>query len=129
MRYITLALAALIPACQKDETVHAYGAADRVWDLVEINEKPFTAKAELRFPEAGRIAGTAPCNSYSASMQVPYPWFETGPIISTRKACKDLQAEGTYLTKLGEMTLSEVLGDILILSDEDGQTMVFNARD
>ena len=125
MRFAALALLALLSACQADETVRAYGAADRIWTLVEINGQPFDAAATLTFPDDDMIAGKAPCNQYFASMKVPYQWFEVGPIRATKMACPDLQKEAEYLKNLQQMTLSEVLGNVLILSTSEGQNMVF----
>ena len=126
-----LALAALaalsLAACRGDETVRAYGAADQVWTLSEIDGTPFDASATLTFPDAGRIAGAAPCNRYSADMTVPYPWFEAGPIAATRRACPELAAETAFLTALGQATLAEVAGETLILSNPEGLNMVFRS--
>ncbi|TMM52987.1 META domain-containing protein [Sulfitobacter sabulilitoris] len=108
-----------------DETVTAYGAADKTWRLTELSGQPFSANATLTFPARGKIAGSAPCNRYTADMTVPYPWFETGPIAATRRACPDLDAESLYFDTLRAMTLSEVLGDTLILSTPGGAHMVF----
>lgn len=119
----TLALS----ACNKDETVAGYGAADKVWQLVELDDAEVAFNATLTFPETGQIAGTAPCNSYSGSMTVPYPWFDAGPLAATRMACPDLDAETAFFTALDEMSLSEVLGDTLLLSNDAGRTMVFKA--
>ncbi|WP_300033744.1 META domain-containing protein [uncultured Roseobacter sp.] len=114
-------------ACWKDETLSAYGAADRTWVLSELDGKPFRAPATLTFPEPGQMAGAGPCNSFSAVMEAPYPWFEAGPLAATRRACPDLPSETEYFRALGEMSLSEVLGDTLILSTPEGRSMVFTA--
>ncbi|MDG1102746.1 MAG: META domain-containing protein [Ascidiaceihabitans sp.] len=129
MRFAVLALLAFIPACQADETVRTYGAAAREWTLVEINGQPFNASATLTFPDGDTIAGKAPCNRYSANMTVPYPWFEVGLILATKMACGDLRKETEYFTILRQMTLSEVLGDVLILNTPEGKNMVFKADD
>ncbi|MDW3224588.1 MAG: META domain-containing protein [Paracoccaceae bacterium] len=130
MKHVTsVALIAIfgLIGCQKDETVKAYGAADKVWRLVELDDAPVTYSATLTFPETGQIAGKAPCNSYTGSMTVPYPWFEAGPLAATRMACPDLEAETTFFAALSAMSLSEVLGDTLLLSNDAGRTMVFKA--
>lgn len=122
-----LALVALLSACQGDETVAAYGAAGKTWHLTELDGVPFTARATVRFPEFGKIAGDGPCNRYSTSMTVPYPWFEAGTIQSTDMACPDLDAEHAFFAALASMSQSEVWGDTMILRTEDGQEMVFKA--
>ncbi|QUJ75750.1 META domain-containing protein [Sulfitobacter albidus] len=126
------AAAALLLAlwgCQGDETVRAYGGADRVWVLEAINGAPFAATATLTFPEEGQIAGSAPCNSYSGAMTVPYPWFDAGPIAATKRACPNLASEAAFFEGLDAATLSEIANDTLILSNTDGLNMLFKARD
>lgn len=120
-------LLSLLAACTGDETLSAYGAADKTWVLTEIDGQPFAARATLGFPEPGRLAGQAPCNTYSGEQTAPYPWFEARQILSTKAACKDLQQEQLFLSALSTMTLSEVSGDVLVLSTPEGREMVFKA--
>lgn len=124
-----LILGTALSACRRDETVTAYGAAGKTWQLVELDGETVSYTATLRFPEPGQIAGRAPCNSFSGAMTVPYPWFEASDVVATRAACPELPGETAYLTALSEMTLSEVLGDTLILSTPDGRKMVFTAAE
>lgn len=127
MRLICLIALSLLGYC-KDETVSGYAGTEVTWVLETINHTPFPHRATLTFPEEGRIAGEAPCNSYFAVQTVPYPWFETGPIGSTKRACPNLKSEATYFEALAAMTLSEVAGPTLILSNEAGGQMVFKAE-
>ena len=127
MRILAAVLFLPLMGCYEDETISAYGAGDKVWVLSELDSKEFTARATLTFPEQGKIAGEAPCNTYAGSMIVPYPWFEATQILSTRMACPDLDAETAFFSALSEMTLSEVLGDVLLLSNDNGRQMVFKA--
>ena len=80
--------------------------------------------ATLRFPEAGTIAGEAPCNSYSARMVAPYPWFETGVVTTTERTCADQDQERAFFEALAGATQSEVLDTTLILSG-NGIEMIF----
>lgn len=112
----------------KDETLTGYGAAGQVFVLESINDIAFQAQATISFPEEGQITGSAPCNSYTATQEVPYPWFKAGPIAATKRACPDLAAEALYFESLSKMTLSEVSGRNLILSTADGDKMVFLAQ-
>ncbi len=125
---LTLPLLALFQ-CNKDETVAAYGAADQIWALQEIDGQAFEASALLHFPEEGKIAGNAPCNSYSGTLDAPYPWFGIQNLTATRAACAGLEAEGIYFAALMAMTQSEVSGDVLILRNEAGHEMVFTAAE
>ena len=79
----------------------------------------------LRPTQTGKISGQAPCNRYFATQSTPYPWFEAGPIGATRMACASLSADTVFFTALSDMTLAEVVGDTLILSNDKGREMVF----
>lgn len=83
-----LAILLILCACGPDETVSAY-AANTAYSLDGIDSAPFAARATMVFSD-GTVSGEGPCNSYSAPLTVPYPWFETGPVVSTRRACPDL---------------------------------------
>ena len=48
-----------------------------------------------------------------------------GPAAAPRRACPALDEEGQYLAALAAMTISEVSGDTLILSNEADQRLVF----
>ncbi|MEW2912517.1 META domain-containing protein [Leisingera sp. JC11] len=115
----------LLTACARDETLSAYGAAGTEWQLQVIDGAAFPAAATLMFPEPGKIAGRGPCNNFLGSQDAPYPWFETGPLAVTRMACPKLEAEAAFLQALQQMTLAEVTGDVLILSNEAGREMLF----
>lgn len=127
MKYLILPLAAFLLDCTGDETLSGHGAAEKEFVLQSINDVPFTARATISFPEEGQITGQAPCNSYSATQDVPYPWFKAGPILATKRACPDLAAETEYFDALARMTLSEVSGKILILSTSEVDKMTFEA--
>ena len=127
MKYAALLLPLILGYCA-DETLTGYGAADQIFVLQEINGTPFAARATITFPREGEISGNAPCNSFNATQELPYPWFKAGPIAATKRACPDLEAEAIFFRSLTEMTLSEVSGPNLILSTAEGQTMVFKAE-
>lgn len=114
-----------VSACFADETLSGYADRDATWVLQTIDNTPFPATATLQTPQQGTITGNAPCNRYSAAQKAPYPWFELGPILNTKRACPDLAAEGQFLTSLAQMTLAEVQGNILILSNDFGSEMTF----
>lgn len=122
-----LALLLLITACQRDETLTAYGA-EGTWRLTHMNDQAFTATATISFSADGQVQGAAPCNTYGAQQTAPYPWFTLGPIRATKRACADLTAEQDYFAALTKMTLVEVSGDVLILSNDDDETLQFKKQ-
>jgi len=120
--------AMLLAACQGNQGVSHFAGAGRVWELREMAGQPFTTRATIGFPEAGRITGKAPCNSYSARQNAPYPWFEASEIVTTKTVCPQLAEEHRFFAMLRRMRLAEVSGDVLVLTDESGSDqMVFSA--
>ncbi len=130
MLRLSLAFLLVLPlsACFQDETVTGYGG-DRLWTLAEIDGTPFAQRATLRFEEGGKVSGQAPCNRFFTEQSAPYPWLEFGPIAATKMACPNLAEEAAYLDALREMTLVEISGDVMILSNDAGRKMVFSAAE
>ena len=123
-RIVLAALLAASPAQAHDN--HApFDAPGHVWQLVEMNGAPVSARVTLGFPDPGRLAGQAPCNRYSGAMCGVYPWFKAGRIAATRRACPDLALESTYLKTLEAMTQAEASANHLILTGDSGQSLVF----
>lgn len=118
---------ACLAACSGDETISAFADPEAVYALQEVDGAPWTSRGTIAFPEPGVVTGQAPCNRYNAAQTAPYPWFELGPVAATLLACEDLAAEGTFLASLAEMTIAEVSGDTVILSNDAGRQMVFRA--
>lgn len=118
----------VLAGCLRDESVTGY--APGIWHLETINAAQIGTGAAitLDLTERGRISGRGPCNAYSATQTAPYPWFEPGPIVSTRAACPELDTEQAYLTALTRMSLAEVSGPVLILSNDTGETLEFRLR-
>ncbi|NCQ23056.1 MAG: META domain-containing protein [Rhodobacteraceae bacterium CG17_big_fil_post_rev_8_21_14_2_50_63_15] len=123
-----LILAALtwLGSC-RDETVTAYGGDVAIWRLESVDGTPYSARATLGFAQEGKLTGEAPCNSFSGTQTAPYPWFAAKDLITTRRTCPDLAAETLFFSALAEMTLVEVAGEVLILSNDLGREMVFHA--
>lgn len=126
IRYL-LVLPLLLGSCSKDETISGYADRQASYALQELDGRRFEAEATIAFPEDGLVTGIGPCNSYSASQSVPYPWFQLGPIQATRRGCADLARESEFFSALEAMTLIEVLGDTVILRNVEGREMMFRA--
>lgn len=127
--FLILASLVVLPQCQSDSTPDIYGDSGTTWQLTTLNGTPVTARATLMFPEAGQIAGKAPCNNYSGPMTAEFPAFETGPIAATRMACPDLTVETEFLNALDQATTATVDDGMLTLSNDDAATLVFKAAD
>ena len=127
MRLLPLVLITALAGCWGDETISGYADRDTVFRLIELDGAPFSARATIQFSQEGTITGQSPCNSYFATQTVPYPLFNVEGIGATRMACPDLDSETKFFTALEDMSLSEVLGDTLILRNDAGREMVFKA--
>ncbi len=126
MRYLfALMIPLVLSACKFDESISGYTDADTTWVLVELDSKPFTARATIAFPSKGKVTGQAPCNTFGSTQTVPLPWFKLGPIVSTKMACPDLAAEQVFFAALEDMSIAETLNDTLILRNDAGREMVF----
>ncbi len=115
-----------IPQCSPDETVSGYADPAAEFALTELNKVPFGGFATIQFPEEGKVIGNGPCNTFSAEQTAPYPWIALSPIAATKRACPDLEAEVAFFEALSRMTLIEVSGPALILSNDDGESLVFS---
>ena len=121
---LAISCALFLFACQKDETISGLTSPTETWHLTSLNGTVISEPVTLTFPEKGRIAGQAPCNSYFATQTAPLPWFEVGPIGATKRACPSLALEGRYFQALAAANLIERQGDVLLLSGE-GVTLEF----
>lgn len=128
MKYLAPAFLMGLAACQADETLTAYGAADKTWVLSAIDGTPYPARATLSFPTEGSVSGMAPCNTFGASQTAPYPWFSLVALRATRAACAELDQEQIFFDALSDMTLAEISGDVFILSNDAGREMLFTAQ-
>ena len=122
------ALAFLLTTCGPDETISGFADPEARYRLTSLDGEGFIANAYIRFPEPGQVTGTGPCNSFSADQRVPYPWFELGPIATTRRACPDLAAEADYFAALSEMQFAEVFDQTLLLTNDAGREMLFHVE-
>lgn len=111
-----------------DETISGFVDTASAYHLRSIDGASFDASATIVFQGQGDASGSGPCNTWSAEQRVPYPWFELGPIAATKRACDALDAEAQFFQALSEMSLAEVSGTVLILSNDDGREMLFEAQ-
>lgn len=124
--FLTLTLTLALAACKNDETVAGYDGG-QIWRLTELDNAPFDAPATLQFGAGGKVTGQAACNSFFSEQSKPYPWVGFGPIGSVRMMCPQMPAETAFFSALTDMTLAEVSGDMMILSNDAGRQMVFKA--
>lgn len=128
LKIFAFSFVAILSACAGDESISGFADPQAEYELVQLDGATFNATATIVFPHAGDVVGRAPCNRYFATQTLPYPWFNLDGIGATRIACPDLPLETVFLAALEDMTLAEVLGNTLILTNGDGRKMVFVAR-
>lgn len=128
MRFGFLAIAATLglTACDPSETVTKYGGMDYTWKLTEVDGTPIDYNALLSFGPHGSVNGEGPCNGYSGGQIKPYPWVDIQIDFVEELYCSGIDDEEAYFAALSEMTLVEVSGPNMVLSnDETGRQMVF----
>lgn len=111
-----------------DETIAGYADPAAIYRLAEMNGKTDLPHATIAFPGRDRVTGTGPCNHFQAEQRAPYPWIEIGPLRATRRACPDLAFEHGYFGALSKVSLAEIQGPTLVLTDETrALVLVFRA--
>ena len=123
MRYLMALL--LLLGCTSDETLTGYAPHGVAFTLSRVNDQPANIAATLTLSANGAIRGQGPCNGYFSQITAPYPWFELDAIAATRRACPNLAAETQYFDLLKSMTLAEVAGGTILLSNDAGQSLEF----
>ena len=111
-----------------DETLAAYADGELRYQLVEMDGAEIPGQISLVFPDMWRVEARTPCHRYSFKILVPYPWFELSKGKSEAYSCIQLPLEDAFVQNLRSMNLSEVHGDILILSNDAGAEMEFRVE-
>jgi len=93
--------------------------AGEPWVVQEVNGAALVrgSRASLTFGTDGRVAGSASCNSYSATYTVGGEGVTFGPAMATRKACAPavMKQEAAFLAVLGAVQRIEVTADGLLV--------------
>ena len=104
------------------------------WELIHWGDRAIPgrdggAPPSLDF-DGNRVSGYAGCNSFSGTLSLSPNRLTTDTLATTRRACPDSQSafEQAYLDTLRRVTVSDAEGGRLILTTEDGRSMVFLAR-
>lgn len=124
MRLIAFLTLAAMAQCQPDETLTGHGAAGRTWILQERGDDPVDLRTELRFSRRGVMEGRGPCNPFRARVSVPYPWFALEEFESGQQACPDRDAEEEVIVALKSVTLVEIAGDTMLLTNDDATLLL-----
>ncbi|MEM6618370.1 MAG: META domain-containing protein [Pseudomonadota bacterium] len=117
----------VLAACQGDETISSMVTPEEVFALTEFDGAAPPASATLSFPASGQVAGSGPCNRFSATQAAPLPWVEIGPIVATKRACAALSFESAFFAAITQATLIERTGNLIILTG-GGPDLVFRLR-
>ncbi|WP_151718069.1 META domain-containing protein [Gemmobacter serpentinus] len=121
----TLSLAACQPT---SEATPSSEAVAKEWQLVGFSGDSLPPRVTMDLREAGKASGQAPCNRWFGAVEGSLPDFRIGQAGATRMACPDLEAEGAFLTALGQISTAAIEGDKLILTGSDGVRMEFTAK-
>jgi heat shock protein HslJ len=130
--------AACTPARVETETI-SRPLAGSYWKLAELGGTPAVGGADIerathiRFhPDSGRVYGSGGCNRIAGPYTVAGDSLRFGPIISTKMACLDDQAnrqEVAFLSALDNTRRYRISGDTLTLLGADGPLALLVATD
>ena len=115
-----LAAIAAFNVVTDDQSTSTMVGIGSTWALEELNGEE-GVEATIEFPEAGQIAGQAPCNRYTAKDHSMYPWMDIRAIAATRVACPEMEAEDAFLAAIDDAHIVELEGDTLTVRDRKGR--------
>ncbi|HET7186559.1 MAG TPA: META domain-containing protein [Gemmatimonadaceae bacterium] len=101
---------------------------NRDWRLLSIRGKRIMPSFGMREPyvrlsgDSLRMSGWGGCNRISGTATADADHLAFGPILATKMACADAQLnrqESDFLAALRETSLYQILGDTLILSQDN----------
>lgn len=115
-----------VSACAPTETVTQYGGAAYEWKLSEIDGSAVGYDAQLAFTPDGSVHGEGPCNGFSGRQSKPYPWVSIQIDFVEELYCSGIDNEEAFLNALTEMTLIEVSGPNMVMSNDAGRQMAFS---
>ncbi|MFV2002625.1 MAG: META domain-containing protein [Paracoccaceae bacterium] len=128
MLQMFLAIPILLSVVVNGEAVPGSVDHNTTYRLIEIDTVPFQRLATISFPAPGTIRGKGPCNSFAAELTAPLPRIQIGAIRATRRGCPDLAQETLFFNALESMMWIEISGATLILRNEAGRELVFQAE-
>lgn len=98
---------------------------DTVWRLESVDGEPISGEVTLQLGADGAVSGLASCNRYTGQNTATLPEFAVGPMAMTRMACPDMTLETIYIAALQRIIRAERDGERLVLSDDEGNQLVF----
>lgn len=107
------------------------------WVLDEVQtadatvSPPAEAEAYFQIDENGDVTGSTGCNGFGGSAEVSDSTISFSPLISTRRGCSgDLgEIDASMLQVLNGDVTVEVAGDMLTLTNAEGDTLTLQATD
>ena len=109
-RIVAVAGVMLMAACAQNQP-----GFDGSYRLAGIDGQKVPASATLVIA-GDQISGQGPCNMYNAQNRAEWPAVDLSPIASTRRACITEGGEAGYFTALGQTSMAQRSGDMLVLS-------------
>ena len=115
-----------MPVFKKDhEELFAEWIVEYIYERPVIDNSP----ASIQFEKEKRLVGNASCNTYFGTYELIGSSLSLNAAGKTNKMCvvaAQMEQEARFLDALPNVASYEILGGILFLKDEDGET-VFRA--
>lgn len=112
----------LAAGCSSSSNSHSGSFKGTEWILYEMNGVKYgQGNVTVVFSDSSnRAGGKAPCNNYSSEYTISGSKLTFGNIMSTEKACADMDSENIYYKILPGIVSYKITGEKLYLYDSSG---------
>ena len=119
---------------EKDPDAQSQGALENTrWELEQINGQLLPddiRKPYVEFqPEQNRLGGFAGCNQFNGQLEIAGDSLYISRIISTKKACLNLDLENRFLTMLREKNWQFRTENKLLFLENARNKLIFRASE
>lgn len=99
------------------------------WRLTQLNGQPLDSsqlnEPPTLFLDAAMViaSGSTSCNRFNGKYELGEGTLSFGPLVTTKRACRNMEVEGEYLEALSEVAEFQMDGEMLLLMGGGGRTV------
>ena len=131
-KLVPLALLLVISGCAATTPVPKQADLIGQWHIESIGDRPVIDRspAAIEFTNEGRAGGNASCNRFTGAYTLSGSELSFGPLAATKMMCPDalMDQEIRFLAALDRVAGVQIQQELLILQDENGETLITASR-